>query len=89
MFNQRFTAGLLCLTLFSLSVAYAHDEHEHEHDSHEHMGHAHSPTLAMADDGSYYFSYLEHRGLLYAHMLTMSIGWIFIMPVCEYLILYE
>lgn len=89
MLGLRFKVGLLCLML-CLCAAYAHDEHEHEHKSEhghkEHMGH---DAPAKADEAPNYFTYPEHRGLLYGHILMICIGWVFVMPVGEFLIPQE
>lgn len=71
--------------LLCLSVVYAHDEHEQEHSphSHEHMDHASAPATG-GDEKPNYFTFPEHRGLLYGHILMICVGWIFVMPVGEY-----
>lgn len=31
-----------------------------------------------------YFAHPEHVGLMYAHILLMTLGWVFALPVCEF-----
>lgn len=35
-----------------------------------------------------YFAHPEHVGLMYAHILLMTVAWVFALPVCEYLFLF-
>lgn len=78
MSRQRSITGVVFLALLCLRVVYAHDEH-----SHKPMNHTHVLAL-VADEGSNYFKYPEHRSLLYGHILMLCVGWIFIMPIGEF-----
>ncbi|KAL7271208.1 hypothetical protein RUND412_006045 [Rhizina undulata] len=85
--KRYMTEVLLCLVL--ATAVYAHDEHEHmSHESmeHGHMDHSDAPApTGSPDTDPSYFTYPHHKGLLYAHIALMSIGWIVVLPVAAVL----
>lgn len=80
-------AGVVLLGFISSAVAHGHDENE---DMNMDMGGMSStkPTIptsssgAMAEPASY-FQLKEHTGLIFAHILLMTIGWVFVLPLSE------
>jgi Domain of unknown function (DUF2427) len=80
-------AGVVLLGFISSVVAHGHDENE---DMDMDMGGMSStrPTIpassngAMAEPASY-FQLREHTGLMFAHILLMTIGWVFVLPIGE------
>jgi hypothetical protein len=84
--NSVILAGVVLLGFISSAVAHGHDEHE---DMDMDMGGMSStrPTIpassgAMAEPASY-FQLKEHTGLMFAHILLMTIGWVFVLPIGE------
>lgn len=44
------------------------------------------PTIAAATNGTMaepasYFQLKEHTGLMFAHILLMTLGWVFVLPI--------
>ena len=77
-------AGLVLLGLISSVVA-----HDSKHDdTNMEMGGMPMlrPTIAAATNGTVvepasYFQLKEHTGLMFAHILLMTIGWVFVLPI--------
>lgn len=85
--NFVILAGVVLLGFISSAVAHGHDEHE---DMNMDMGRMSNsrPTIATATNGTMaepasYFQLTEHFGLMFAHILLMTIGWVFVLPVGE------
>jgi hypothetical protein len=83
--SQRFATPAVVVLLGLVSVVGAHG---HDGDMKMDMGEqsVSRPTIATisntTDAGPQsYFQYGEHSGLLVAHILLMTIGWIFILPI--------
>ena len=80
------TAAIL-LGFISSAVAHGHDENE---DMNMDMGGMpiSRPTIPIATDAAMaepasYFQLTEHTGLMFAHILLMTIGWVFVLPIGE------
>jgi hypothetical protein len=74
-------AGVLLLALASVTVAHGHDEDMEMSAS---MPEMLRPTLAASSNvpaPNTYFNYGEHAGLMTAHILLMTISWVFILPI--------
>jgi hypothetical protein len=74
-------AGAVLLGLASVAVAHGHDE-----DMNMDMGDPAiaRPTITSAANvvaPSTYFRYGEHSGLMMAHIVLMTIAWVFILPI--------
>jgi hypothetical protein len=85
--NFVILAGVVLLGFISSAVAQGHDETE---DMNTDMGGMSSPRPtvptasggAMAEPASY-FQLKEHTRLMFAHILLMTIGWVFVLPIGE------
>jgi hypothetical protein len=74
-------AGGLLLALASAAVAHDHDDDMEISSS---MPDMLRPTLAASSDvpaPETYFNYGEHAGFMTAHILLMTISWVFILPI--------
>jgi hypothetical protein len=76
-------ASAVLLGLATAAVAHGHDENMNMD-----MGEASMarPTLATVVNGTNaapesYFRYGEHAGLMAAHILLMTVAWIFVLPI--------
>lgn len=80
-------AGAILLGLASIVVAHGHDE-----DSNMNMGTAAVPRPIISSATSSatttsvpvrdtYWTYSEHKGLLTAHIVLMTLAWIFVLPI--------
>jgi hypothetical protein len=87
------STAVLCAATFALG-AYAHEDEHTGHGDSGHgmdMGHtvssasAPAATAAVAEPEAphNYFSFPDHRGFLYAHIFTMMVAWVFVMPMGE------
>ncbi|KAF7876645.1 hypothetical protein EAF04_001730 [Stromatinia cepivora] len=87
--NLTLYSSLILLGLLPLIAAHGDDEPEMD------MGMQMSSvatTIATATDStvmnntevaeSSYFQYPEHGGLMVAHIILMTIGWVFVLPLC-------
>lgn len=73
------TAALL-LGLAPLVVAHGDDEHGGGMDMD--MAAAPSPSPAVTDGKPpSYWSHPEHAGLMYMHILLMTVGWVMVLPI--------
>lgn len=74
---------LLLLCLLSVALAHGHDEGEAMDVSGGEMGHNTTPNPSNATDSGppSYFRHTEYSGLMLAHIVLMSVGWIFILPI--------
>lgn len=84
--NSVICAGALLLGFISSVVAHG-SEHE---DMNMDMGGIpiSRPTIATATNSTMagpasYFQLKEHTGLMFAHILLMTIGWVFVLPIGE------
>ena len=82
--NSVILAGAILLGFVSSAVAHGHDENQ---DMNIEMGGMPKsrPTMppangTMAEPASY-FQLTEHTGLMFAHILLMTIGWVFVLPI--------
>lgn len=76
--------GAVLLGLVSIAVAHGDDE-----DMGMNMGvpETTNPTVATSANTtapSTYFNYGEHSGLMFTHILLMTIGWVFVLPIGEF-----
>ena len=81
-------ASAFLLGLASVAVAHGHDDNR--------MDMAEPalprPTLASAGnattqaDVQTYFRYSEHSGLLMAHIILMTVAWVFVLPIGKWLL---
>lgn len=71
------------MVLAALPVAFAHGGEQVAHeDNTAHDGSAH--VVEHIDDAAYpltYFAHQEHVSLMYAHIVFMTVAWVFILPV--------
>lgn len=81
-----FCAGALLLGFISSAVAHG-SEHK---DMNMEMGGIpiSKPTIATATNSTMaepasYFQLEEHTGLMFAHILLMTTGWLFVLPIGE------
>jgi len=76
-------AGVILLGLASVAAAHGHDG-EMNMDMSE-PGPSQPANLAASDVAApaTYFQYGEHSGLLAAHIVLMTIGWVFVLPIGE------
>jgi len=76
--NSITSAGAVLLLLASRAVAHGHDEAMN-------MVTPSLPTVVsnstLPTEPESYFQYGEHTGLLAAHILLMTISWVFILPI--------
>lgn len=79
--------GFVLLGFISSVVAHAHDEHE---DMKMDMGGMSDSRLAITTvvNGTIagpasYFQLQEHTGLVFTHILLMTLGWVFVLPISE------
>lgn len=85
--NSVIFTGVVLLGFIS-SVA-AHGDDEHGDMSMDLGGMSDSrPTIATATNGTMaepasYFQLTEHTGLMFAHILLMTLGWVFVLPIGE------
>jgi hypothetical protein len=80
-------AGAVLLGFISSVVAHGHDENEGMNMDMSGMPSS-RPTIPTATDSAMaepasYFQLTEHTGLMFAHILLMTIGWIFVLPIGE------
>ena len=86
--NFAILAGALLLGVIPSVVAHGHGETENMSMDMGGMSSA-KPTIAsvvndtMIEPASY-FQLTEHAGLMFAHILLMTIGWVFVLPIGEY-----
>jgi hypothetical protein len=81
--SSRFVTlvGVVLIGLVSVAVAHGEDE-----DMSMDMGMG-RPEITKPMDATVtavpntYFNYGEHTGLLLAHVLLMTIGWVFVLPI--------
>jgi hypothetical protein len=77
--------GVVLLGIISSVVAHGDDEHGDMNMGMDGMSTS-RPTIAtssndtMAEPASY-FQLKEHTGLMFAHILLMTIGWVFVLPI--------
>ena len=78
--------------LLGLAVAHGHDDNGDMTMGMAMAGPSNTrPTIppaastTLAADPSSYFQYGEHSTLLLAHILVMTVGWVFVLPVGQYL----
>jgi len=84
-------AGVVLLGLLPLAIAHGHDgDGDGEMAMDMSMGEAsvprptiHSNLTAEVPGPPSYFQYGEHSGLIVAHILLMTIGWVFVLPIGE------
>lgn len=83
--NFVLLAEAVLLGFVSSAVAHGHDEHG---DMNMDMGGMSSsrPTIATASNSTMaeptsYFQLTEHTGLMFAHIVLMTIGWVFVLPI--------
>lgn len=70
-------SGAVIVGLLSLACA-----HGHEGGMAMDVGHsAQAPSLSNATVPATYFQSREHSGLLMAHIVFMTIGWVFVLPI--------
>ncbi|PVH76018.1 integral membrane protein [Cadophora sp. DSE1049] len=73
-------AGVVLLTFASVALAHGHDD-----DMTMNMGEpAHAPPPATPSNSAKpdtYFQYGEHSALMLAHIVLMTIGWVFVLPI--------
>ena len=77
--NRVMLPGVVLLGLIFSVVAHSQDEYMDQE-----MGGL-SEVMAnstMAEPGNY-FQLTEHTGLMFAHILLMTVGWVFVLPVGE------
>lgn len=82
-FSNKFVALAVALLLRLASIAEAHG---HDENMSMDMGEPamSRPTVAQASgssDPQTYYQYGEHPGLIMAHILLMTIAWVFILPI--------
>jgi hypothetical protein len=70
--------SVVLLGLASIAVAHGHDE-----DMGMNMAstEASRPTLSTVASPETYFNYGEHSGLMMAHIVIMTVCWIFVLPI--------
>jgi hypothetical protein len=80
--------GVALLGLVSVVVAHGHDDDE---DMSMDMGMGRPEVTKPMDEAvpQTYFNYGEHSGLLLAHILLMTIGWVFVLPIGKKLLHFE
>lgn len=76
--NSVTSAGAALLLLASGAVAHGHDE---DMNMVTPSLPAVSSNSALPTEPESYFQYGEHTGLLAAHILFMTIGWVFVLPI--------
>jgi hypothetical protein len=82
--NRALVLSAAALLLGALPLVAAHGDDHGDHDApQEKPGKAASQT-SSEKPGSY-FAYTEHVGTIYAHIATMTIAWVFALPVGMYL----
>jgi len=90
--NSVTFAGVVLLGLLPLAVAHGHDG-DMAMDMNIGKGEpsivrptipSEPSNLANTEPLSY-FQYGEHSGLMFAHILLMTIGWVFVLPIGEHL----
>jgi len=88
-------AGVVLLSLLPLAIAHGHDG-DGETAMDMSMGEAFVPRPTihanLTPDVSgppSYFQYGEHSGLMVAHIVLMTIAWVFVLPVGECLESFE
>jgi hypothetical protein len=79
-------AGVVLLGFTSSVVAHGHEEHEGM--NMDMGGTSNSSPVATATNGAMaepasYFQLTEHTALMFAHILLMTIGWVFVLPIGE------
>lgn len=79
------TAGRVALGLFvALPFVLADGDHHDHHHGEAAAEHSH-------DDSDYpmtYFALPDFAGLIYAHIVLMTIAWVFVLPIGEFHLLY-
>lgn len=82
-FSQNFAtlAGVALLGLLPLAIAHGHDEAMDMTTE--------RPTISTESDSAVadprsYFRYGEHSSLMVGHILLMTIGWVFVLPIGEF-----
>lgn len=72
-------ASTLVLGLLLLPLVAASGDDEHKH------GHEHGGAMEGAEEPveypPTYFSHLEHVGVMYGHILLMTLAWVFVLPI--------
>jgi hypothetical protein len=75
--------GILLLGVISIASAHGHDE------TNPTMG---QPSAAMANteiaESQTYFHHDAYAGFMTAHIILMTIGWVFMLPVGEYFVFH-
>lgn len=91
--NLAVYGSLILLGLVPLIAAHGDDETEMDLDMSMQMSSTATAidtatasavmnSTAMAEPSSY-FRHPEHGGLMVAHIILMTIGWVFVLPICE------
>lgn len=75
--------AFLLLGVASLVFAHGHDEGERMEMSEGSMGQAEASNSSNPTDTGppSYFRHAEYSGLILAHVIIMSVGWIFVLPL--------
>jgi hypothetical protein len=79
--------GALLFDLSSRAAAHGHDEADMSTTSmgdYEHLNHSISDAIAMAKPS--YFRHPEHSALILAHIVLMSLAWVFVLPLSGFLL---
>ncbi|KAG8426463.1 hypothetical protein J3459_008117 [Metarhizium acridum] len=74
------TGRLVVNVLFLVGIAHAHVGMKPEHDGN------HTMAVHGSDYPPTYFGISNGRGLIYGHISLMVIGWVFVLPIGEYII---
>jgi len=89
--HRGFPLVLILLSIASIALAHGHDENEAMDMAGGEMSHteASRPIISAISNSTdpgppSYFRPTEHSGLMLAHIVLMSIGWIFILPLGEF-----
>jgi len=78
------TTAIALLSNLPTAIAHGHDENTSmDMDGAAHTSPAFSsPTsIGVTKPLGSYFQYGEHSGLMVAHILLMTLGWVFVLPV--------
>ncbi len=90
--SSLLAGSILLLALAPVALAHGDDEAMDmgaggmDHMAEAPHGSAGNATNATAEAIVYpptYFSHPEHRSLMYAHIVLMTVGWVFALPVCK------
>ena len=89
--RTAFTPATLCfLWAVGLALAHGHDEHSNaDMDMAQHMAHNPLSTADLASTSTNlssttpesYFTYPQHGSLMLAHIVLMTIAWLFVLPI--------